>query len=214
MNNQKREKELQEWWVKQEALFTGHDLLVNGYQVMQDWEDEYMKRLAGIATSTGGHVLEFGFGLGISAGFIQRSDIITKHTIIEAHPEVVKFAYTKFPEALASGRMNIIQDFWESATPKIANNSLNGILFDTSPLNQETVFFHYFPVFPEAHRLLRNGGVFTYFSDEPERISDEHLKKLREAGFNNIDFEIVNVRPSPECRYWPYETIVAPIVRK
>jgi guanidinoacetate N-methyltransferase len=173
-----------------------------------------MRRLAEIATSNGGHVLEFGFGLGISAGFIQQARDVTKHTVLESHPGVIAFAEKKFIEATSCGRMEIIPGFWEDTSRNLPDSSFDGILFDTSPLDQETVFFHYFPVFPEAYRLLKPGGVFTYFSDEATTISDEHLDQLHGAGFTDIRFEVVPVNPPAGCRYWRHKTIVAPIVHK
>lgn len=208
------ESPLRSEWVEEKAIYTNDTLLIKDFQVMQDWETPYMKRLAEIATSKGGRILELGFGLGISAGFIQESEIITEHVIIEAHPDVIKFAKRKFPEASNSGRMNIKPGFWEDVSKKLEGDSFDGILFDTSPLNQETNFFHYFPFFSEAHRLLKGGGVFTYFSDEKDSMSEKHMHLLHDVGFYDIKYEIINVQPPAECRYWRYNTIVAPIVHK
>ncbi|MBF2000330.1 MAG: methyltransferase domain-containing protein [Synechococcales cyanobacterium M58_A2018_015] len=207
-------KQYQDRWLQQQAVYSPSELTILGYQVMQDWESQYMKRLAEIATSQGGHVLEVGFGLGISAGFVQASPAIHKHTVIEAHPEVVKFARTRFNQNIAAGKMEILNSFWEDATRDLPDASFDGILFDTCPLHQETVFFHYFPFFPEAYRLLRPNGIFTYFSDEPREISADHERLLRQAGFQQIDFEVVPVTPPADCRYWTHNTIVAPIIRK
>lgn len=201
-------------WLKQKANFTEDTLLIKGYQVMQRWEVPYMKDLAEVATSNGGHILELGFGLGISAGFIEESKKIKKHTIIEAHPDVVKSAFKLFREPIVSGRMNILQGFWEDITPMLKDGFFDGILFDTSPLNQETVFFHFFPFFKEGYRLLKKGGVFTYFSDEPKEISKKHRKLLLEAGFQKIDYKVCPVHPPKTCRYWRHNTIVTPIIHK
>ena len=59
-------------------------------QIMQAWEKPYMKSLATIATSCGGNVLEVGYGMGISAGFVQKSKKIKTHTIVECHPLMIK----------------------------------------------------------------------------------------------------------------------------
>jgi len=210
----KKEQNLKEEWLENKAIFTDDSLLIKGYQVMQKWEVPYMKELAGIATSNGGHVLELGFGLGISAGFIQQSPKIKKHTIIEAHPDVVKYAFRLYPKPLKSRRMNILQGFWEDVTPMLKDGIFDGILFDTSPLEQETVFFHFFPFFQEGSRLLKKGGIFTYFSDEAKEISSKHMQLLRQAGFNKIDFKLCRVHPPKSCRYWNHNTIVTPMVHK
>jgi guanidinoacetate N-methyltransferase len=207
-------KQYQKRWLQQKASYDQSELNILGFQVMQDWETQYMKELATIATSEKGQVLEVGFGLGISAGFVQESPAIDKHTVIEAHSEVVDFARTKFSKEIAAGRMEILTGFWEDVTHNLPSESFDGILFDTCPLHQETEFFHYFPFFSEAYRLLKTGGVFTYFSDEPKQISPHHEHLLNQAGFENISFEIIPVEPPEDCRYWSHQTIVAPIIRK
>ena len=40
-------------------------------QVMMDWEDELMKKSAEYVCENGGDILEIGFGMGISANYIQ-----------------------------------------------------------------------------------------------------------------------------------------------
>lgn len=207
-------KELKKDWLKNKANYTQDSLLIKGYQVMQKWEVPYMQRLAEVATSNGGLILELGFGLGLSAGFIQKSKRIKKHVVIEAHPSVVKFAFKLFPEQLKSGRMNIMQGFWEEIAPLLKDGSFDGILFDTSPLNQETVFFHFFPFFKEGYRLLKKGGVFTYFSDEPKEITPKHRRLLEKVGFHKIKYEVCKVSPPATCRYWDSKTIVVPIIHK
>jgi guanidinoacetate N-methyltransferase len=209
-----QEDPLKNEWLENKANYTKKSLLIKGWQVMQYWEDNYMKDLANIATSEGGNILELGFGLGISAGYIQKSKKILKHTIIEAHPEVVKRAFRLFNKQFISGRMQILQGFWENVAPLLKDESFDGILFDTSPLDQETVFFHYFPFFEEAYRLLKKGGVFTYFSDEPTTISPKHKKLLNKVGFKKIDYKICKVNPPKDCRYWSSPTIISPIVYK
>lgn len=208
------QRKLHDDWLKNKAKYTNDTLLIKGHQVMQSWEVPYMEDLSDIVASNGGHILELGFGMGISAGFIQNSKKIAKHTIIEAHPDVVKHAFSLFPEQFKSGRLNILQGFWEDVTPLLREKSFDGILFDTSPLDQETVFFHYFPFFQEGYRLLKDNGVFTYFSDEPKEISPKHIDLLKKAGFKKINYRICNVKPPKTCRYWPYSTIVSPIIHK
>ncbi|ETW94128.1 MAG: hypothetical protein ETSY2_50270 [Candidatus Entotheonella gemina] len=205
----------QEKWVQEKAAYTPDQLIINGVEVMQDWEIPYMKKLASIATSNGGQVLELGFGMGLSAGFVQESPDIEKHTIIEAHPDVIAYAHQKFPEALRTGRMEIVQGFWQEVSSRFDDESFDGILFDTVPLNSDDAgTFHQHEFFKEAGRLLKSSGTFTYFSRVATEIPEAHQTMLREAGFSRIDFEVIDVNPPVPSQYWSYKTIVAPILKK
>lgn len=208
-------KNQQEKWVRSKAIYSTNQLLINGVEVMQDWEIPYMKKLAAIATSNGGQILELGFGLGLSAGFIQDSPKIEKHTIVEAHPDVIEFAHQKFPEALSTGRMEIVRGFWQDVSSQFEDESFDGILFDTVPLDVEDAgTFHQHEFFQEAGRLLKKNGTFTYFSRVATEIPEQHQELLREAGFSQIDFETIGVNPPVPSQYWSERTIVAPIIKK
>ena len=183
-------------------------------QIMQSWEKPYMKRLADITTSRGGNVLEVGYGMGISAGFVQKSKKIKDHTIIEPHPVMIKNLKAKFAKEIKNGRIVLKEGFWEDVTKKMPSKSFDGILFDSCPLDSGVEFFQFFPFFEEAFRLLKDDGVFTYFSDESKNISKEHEALLKKAGFKNINFEVCKVRPPKTCDYWKHKTIIAPKVKK
>ena len=57
-------------------------------EVMMDWEDPLMSASAAYVCENGGDILEIGFGMGISAGYMH-SHSIASHTIIENHPDVI-----------------------------------------------------------------------------------------------------------------------------
>lgn len=188
-------------------------LKIFGHPVMEDWETPYMRKLARIATSRGGVILEIGFGMGISAGCIQKGKI-SKHIIIEANHEVAE-------RARAFGRkakhpVEVLEGLWEEVVDHIPNRSLDGILFDTYPLAKKEIHRNHFPFFAVAFRKLKLDGVFTYYSDEIDSYHSKHLWQLTSAGFKrkNIGSEIVTVKPPKRCQYWKSTTILAPIVRK
>lgn len=198
-------------WRDAPAYYDGHTLTIEGHPVMEDWETDYMRELAEIATHSGGTVLEIGFGMGISAGYIQAHDI-REHLIIEANRQVHNHA-TAFARS-ARVRTRALLGMWESITPLLPDGSVTGILFDTYPLSEEEIHRNHFAFFPEAHRLLIPGGTLTYYSDETEDFSATHLDALLRAGFRNIDKRICAVTPPTNCLYWSSPTIVAPIITR
>ena len=202
---------LKDAWRAAEAVQTGDALTICGHPVMERWENEYMRDLASIATMRGGRVLEVGFGLGISAAFIQQHPI-REHVIIEANREVF-IAAEVFAKA-APSPAHVLFGFWEEVVPDLPDGYFQGILFDTYPLTAEEVHRNHFPFFKEAHRLLGPDGVLTYYSDEIEDFSPEHLARLQEAGFRSIGSRPCHVDPPQECKYWRAKTILSPIIVK
>lgn len=204
-----------EQWGEAPAIYDEHSLRIAGHPVMEDWEQNYMDMLGAIASHTGGTVLELGYGMGLSAQAIQSHDI-DSHIVIECHPDVIKKCVSDFRPAVESGKMHIYSGFWQDVTPTMASGSVDGILFDTYPLKEEEIHGNHFWFFKEAYRLLKPGGILTYYSDEATHLQEPHIRKLMEAGFQRryIDFEICNVNPPADCEYWQAPTIVAPIIRK
>jgi guanidinoacetate N-methyltransferase len=200
-------------WVKFPALFTNNSLLINGHQVMEAWETNYMKSLASIATKNKGNILEVGFGLGISTKFIQNYDI-NKHVIIECNLDVIKKGRKAYSDKIKSGKVKFIKGLWEDVTSKLADESFDGILFDTYPLSEKEIHKNHFYFFKEAYRLLKKEGILTYYSDEAKNFSKEHINKLNEAGFEKISFKVCKVNPPKDCIYWNKKTIIAPIIVK
>ena len=53
-----------------QIYFYDTDISPNKLEVMMDWERLLMSASAAYATQNGGDILEIGFGMGISAGYI------------------------------------------------------------------------------------------------------------------------------------------------
>ena len=145
-------------------------LTILGAPVMEDWEAPYMEALAAVACKNGGRVLEVGFGLGLSAKYIDAHDGVTEHVIVEANAEVAAAARL-FAEETATKKTTIIEAFWQDAVaatspPLLEGGSFDGILFDVFPLSKkEVVDGECDSFYPAAARLLKSGGRFTFYFD-------------------------------------------------
>lgn len=198
-------------WIEAKAEFADGRLSIHGHAVMEDWETPYMRRLAGIVARRGGTVLEVGFGMGISARHVQR-EFVGRHIVIEANRDVFR-CLEEFAQR-APGLVVPVFGFWQDVLPTIEDESVDGILFDTYPLNDQEVHCNHFPFFEHANRILKQGGVLTYYSDEISDFSPAHRTSLLTAGFTDIKHEVCPVRPPDTCVYWHSQTIIAPIVTK
>lgn len=95
--------------------------------VMHSGERSLMKKLAEIVTKNGGNILEIGFGMHISADYVQSNPAVTSHTIIEVHPEVYKSA---LDWAKDKPNTKIFLGDWIEVLPTL-NVKFDGILHDT-----------------------------------------------------------------------------------
>ncbi len=201
-------------WISSPAIYTKSTLSIAGHPVMEDWERKYMKVLSDIACSKGGNILEVGYGMGISANFILSNKKIDSHTVIECHPQVLEKCMILHQDEIKNKKLFTHLGFWQDVVPKLKQNSFDGILFDTYPLSAKEIHCNHFSFFKQAHRILVKGGILTYYSDEKSEFSKEHLHKLQEAGFSNYQYQICNVNPPKNCKYWNSKTILAPIITK
>lgn len=110
--------------ITDEFIYTPH----NTHHVMHICETPIMKRLADIATQNGGHILELGFGMHISADFITSNPKVTEYTVIEIHPiqyeRALEWAKTK------TIPINVILGDWYDVLP-LLDVKFDGVFFDT-----------------------------------------------------------------------------------
>ena len=78
------------WYISQSLTFESDKITIDadGSEVMMSWEDSLMSASAAYVTQNGGDILEIGFGMGISAGYMH-SHSINSHTIVENHPQII-----------------------------------------------------------------------------------------------------------------------------
>ncbi|MDA9913068.1 hypothetical protein N9D66_01255 [Candidatus Nanopelagicales bacterium] len=196
------------------ADFSDDALTIAGHPVMQGFQRDYMAHLAHIASSNGGDTLEIGYGMGLATRVFLEQPTVATHTIVECHPDVLKRCIDDLRVEIADSRVRVIAAYWEDAMKLLRAETFDGILFDTYPTTRDDVELSHFPFFPDAYRLLRPGGVFTYYSDEAVKLPPEHVALLSDAGFTTVDETLIAIPPQDNPMYWQAESIVAPAAIK
>jgi len=179
---------------------------------MSRWEEPLMRCLAEVVAGPSRDVLEVGFGLGISADWIQELGC-SSHTVVEAHPKVAKRA-RDWAETKPNAR--VVEGFWQDVIDSLGN--YDAILFDTYPTSAEELKYasnrFYYPFFPKAAGHLRPGGVLTYFSYEVDSLDQEHSRRLL-SHFDEVRLRLCRgLQPTADCDYWSASTMVVPEARK
>ncbi len=150
-------------------------------EVMMDWEDELMSASAAYVTENGGDILEIGFGMGISAGYIQ-SHSISSHTIIENHPQIIPIA-----QEWAADKPNVIivTGSWYDVLDDLS--TYDGVFYDTYG-DTDLQFFT-----ASLHTLVKPGAKTTWWNTLPNSESI--------FNFDNIQYQEFVVSP-PENSYF------------
>ncbi|MCP3959042.1 MAG: class I SAM-dependent methyltransferase [bacterium] len=214
-----------EQWGQAAARFDDADasLKILGKPVMERWEEPFMGKLASIACSNGGRVLEVGFGLGISASFVQRHPI-DEHVIIEANAEV----FERLLEFQRAAKVDVSphRGLWEDVVDDLPSGGFDGILYDTYPLAEDDLHVHQFRFVERALGLLKPGGVMTYcnltswgnlkgrYPDDEELFEATQRPHLEQQGWSEIGFEIFRIDPPEDCEYYAFPTVIAPRLRR
>lgn len=192
-------------WVDSQAEYRPSELIIEGQQVMQDWEAPLMKAMADIVTERQGDVLEVGFGMGISATSIQAGRP-RSHTIIECNREVMR-AFDEWARRYQGRDIRLVQGRWQDVVDEIG--PFDGVFFDTYPASEaefeEAVInsINFAEGFiPVAAKLLRPGGVFTYYTNEIDSFSRRHQRFLLKH-FGSFTLSVVrSLLPPDDCHYW------------
>jgi amino acid adenylation domain-containing protein len=197
--------DIEQTWAESQAEYKPTELIIEGQQVMQDWETPLMKAMADIATESGGEVLEVGFGMGISASFIQERHL-KSHTIIEFNQEVMD-AFEHWRSRYADRDIRLVRGRWQDVVEGLSE--FDSVFFDAYPaseaefeesvVNSITFAESFIPV---AAKLVRPGGVFTYYTNEIDSFSRRHQRFLFQH-FRSFTLSVVrSLRPPEDCHYW------------
>ena len=151
------------------------------YEVMMDWEDDLMKSSADFICQNGGHILEIGFGMGISANYIQQNNI-SSHTIVENHPDII-------PKALEWAQnkpnVNIVQGSWYNNLSNL--NTYDGIFYDTYGDEHNKYFA------TSITQLTKTGTLLTFWN-----MLSEPMNIFR---FENVEYDVYDITP-PQNSYF------------
>ena len=203
---------IQQQWGASRAEYDDRQLVIEGQQVMQDWERPLMEAMARIVTASHGDVLEVGFGMGISATCIQELGV-RSHTIIEFNEDVIR-QFEAWRGGYPGRDIRLVHGRWEAVADQLG--SYDGVFFDTYPtderefvehvLNNVTFAEHFLPT---AARCLREGGVFTYYTNEIDSFSRRH-QRLVLRHFRSLELSVVRpLLPPADCNYWWADSMMA-----
>ncbi|KAG2430741.1 hypothetical protein HYH02_013580 [Chlamydomonas schloesseri] len=175
---------------------------------------------AGGKRRKGGHVVNVGFGLGIVDTAIQ-SHRPDRHTIIEAHPDVLEhMARTGWAD---KPNVRILRGRWQDVLPELlAEAPYDGIFFDT--------YGEYYEEMREFHmhlpRLLARDGVYSFFNGLASDNIFFHMVYCRlislELAAKGLQTEYMPMAVSElgdevwqgvRNKYWQFETYFLPEVR-
>jgi len=161
----------------------------NGVEVMMDWEHPIMSASAAYVTENGGDILEIGFGMGISADYIQ-SHSISSHTIIENHPQIISKSIE-----WASGKSNvtIISQSWYDVLDSLG--TYDGIFNDTFA-DEDDAYFS-----ASLSSLVKSGTKVTFFW-----ANDGDILNVVDTQIKIDSFREINIRQDDNS-YFPSSSV-------
>ena len=152
--------------------------------VMHEWESPIMEEKAKWVCQNGGDILEIGFGMGISAGYIQKQKI-NSHTICEINPQILKNLYKW---AQNKPNVTILEGDWYDNIDKMSK--YHGILYDPHNDKHWQDFRHVIP------KIANPKCKITWWNNHEQAVN---LHKLKETMF-----EVLNVNP-PKNTYFNHK---------
>ena len=159
--------------------------------IMHAWETPIMHRMDEFVCQDGGDIIEFGFGMGISATHIQKQNI-KSHTICENNPVVLERLYE-----WAEDKDNVIVlegDWYDNISyMKI----YNGVFFDTHRDTHVNMFSDL------LHDISRVNCRVSWWNNVPNEFDEFDLQG------QDVDYEVINVNP-PVNDYFNYNKYYMP----
>lgn len=197
-------------WRTAAATYSDDELLIEGHEVMQAWEEPLMRDLAKHVTASHGDVLEIGFGMGISASIVQEFGV-RSHTIVEANDGVVS-RFETWRAGFPGRDIKLLHGLWQDVTDRL--DEYDGVLYDPYPISVEDDRDSDEAFFALASRVLRPTGVLSYYTDEIDSLSRTHQRSLL-AHFDRIELSVVaGLAPPEDCSYWQADSMVVVCARR
>ncbi len=200
-------------WGAHHAEYDEHNLFIAGQQVMQDWELPLMDAMAKVVTESHGDILEAGFGMALSATCIQKYGV-RSYTIMEANDEVVK-RFHEWKKQFPGRDIRLLHGRWHDTHHQLADESMDGVFFDTVPTFEDEYLREVIDnvvmaedFFPVAARVLRPGGIFTWYTNEIDTLSRRHQRLIQQY-FRSFEVTVCRpLYPPDDCHYWFADSMV------
>ncbi len=174
-------------------------------QIMENWQLPVMRAMVDAVARPGCDILEVGFGRGLSAAMIQERGV-GSHTILECNDSVLT-RFEQWRAAYPNRDITMVPGLWQDTIDGL--DSFDAVFFHTYPLNEDeymeyvhgaTTFAEHF--FPVAAAHLREGGAFTYFSNEIDCLGRGHQRQLLRH-FSSFNVSVVELdMPSDVVDTW------------
>lgn len=187
-------------------------------EIMEDWQIPIMQAMAEVVTEKRGDILEIGFGRGIGSGLIQACGANT-HTIIECNHSIVE-RFERWRAVYPGQQIDMEVGLWQDVLPKLGD--YDGIFFHTYPLKEQdyveqiadsATFAEHF--FEHAAAHLREGGIFTYLSNEIDSLSRHHQRILFKH-FTSIQMSVatdLNLPEEVKDQWWADSMVIVKAVK-
>lgn len=169
--------------------------------VMMDWEDPIMYASAQYVAENGGNILEIGYGMGISANYIQ-SFRPTSHTVVEIHPEIASQArrWSKGGEGIT-----VLEGDWFNLKKEIqANAPYDGIFYDAYGDENEQKLVDF------CISILNKGGRFTLWNPLPYPFREQKKVTNEQITYDIIDLSNVYI---PDNDYFTHNVYYLPKIQ-
>ncbi len=179
------------FYVSSSLVFESDKITIDGLgdEVMMDWEDSLMSASAAYVTEGGGDILEIGFGMGISAGYIQ-SHSISSHTIIENHPQIITRA---IEWASNKSNVTIVSQSWYDVRNSLG--TFDGIFYDSYGDDNLNDFSS------SLSNWTKSGTKVTWWNNETSETNYYNI--------SNVTYQSISVNP-PQNTYFNSTTYYLP----